>query len=197
MATRTYTKTKRASMEQQTRQRIIDAALTLYGTVGPAATTISAVAATASVQRLTVYRHFPRETDLMAGALAFWFDANPMPDPARWRDGVDPADWPIAILSMLYDYYSQTHTVWAGLEADCAKLADLQKLLQPAREALAILHADIMRSLPAGRRESTLCVAVVRHSLAFSTWQSLSAGGLDTVEIAALMEDWVRRCPLS
>lgn len=197
MATRTYTKTKRANKEQQTHRRIIDAALVLYGSVGPAATTISAVATKASVQRLTVYRHFPKETDLMAGALKAWFDSRPMPDPTEWRDGVDPQDWPIAILSMLYNYYSETSNVWARLQADRAKHDDLEKLMQPANARLAVIQDDILRHLPTGRRDNVLCRAVVAHSVQFSTWKSLTDSALDTVEVAALMEDWVRHCPLS
>ena len=197
MATRTYTKTKRADKEQDTHQKIIDAALLLYGSVGPAATTISAVATKASVQRLTVYRHFPKEADLMAGALKAWFESSPMPDPADWRDRVNPQDWPIAILSMLYYYYSETSNVWAGLQSDRGKLEDLDNALRPADKHLALIQDDIMRHLPAARRDNALCRAVVRHSVQFSTWQSLTTSELDTVEIAALMEDWVRHSPLS
>jgi Bacterial regulatory proteins, tetR family len=47
-----------------TRQRITEVAIELHGTVGPARTTLSAVAKQAGVQRHTVYRHFPTEADL-------------------------------------------------------------------------------------------------------------------------------------
>ena len=133
----------------------------------------------------------------MAGALKAWFESSPMPDPADWRDRVNPQDWPIAILSMLYHYYSETSHVWGGVQSDRGKLEDLDKALRPADKHLALIQDDIMRHLPAARRGNNLCRAVVRHSLQFSTWQSLAASELDTVEIAALMEDWVRHSPLS
>ena len=58
---RPYTKTRRAELEQQTRERITEAAVELHGSLGPARTTISAIAQRADVQRATVYRHFPDE----------------------------------------------------------------------------------------------------------------------------------------
>ena len=62
--TRRYRKRLRAEQEQQTRQAITEAAVKLHGTLGPARTTVSAIAEEAGVQRATVYRHFPDEPSL-------------------------------------------------------------------------------------------------------------------------------------
>src|SRR5215217_958729 len=48
---RRYEKRARATKERETRQRIVEAALTLHGTVGPARTTISAIAEQAGERR--------------------------------------------------------------------------------------------------------------------------------------------------
>ena len=61
---RKYTLKKRADQQAQTRQRIVEAAVDLHGSVGPAATTISMVAERAGVQRHTLYAHFPDERSL-------------------------------------------------------------------------------------------------------------------------------------
>ena len=47
---RRYEKRKRAANELETRQRILEAALALHGTVGPSRTTISAIAEQAGVR---------------------------------------------------------------------------------------------------------------------------------------------------
>lgn len=193
---RAYNKTKRASKERETHQRIIDAAQELYCSVGPAATTISAVALRASVQRLTVYRHFPAETDLMAGVVKHFASENPMPDPNDWRNDVAPENWPIAILSMLYSYYSEKALLWSALLSDRDKLPELAGLLANFDQQLLTMQHDILSHLPAIRQRSVLCQSVVHHAVQFSTWRSLSENGLDTVEIAALMEDWIQKCPL-
>lgn len=195
MAARSYNKTKRLTKEQETHRKIMDAALSLYGSVGPAATTISAVADNASVQRLTIYRHFPQETGLMDEAITTWFAENPLPDPPEWRDGVARDNWPIAILSMLYSYFSDASDVLPGLLNDRSKLSHLDDLLSSFDQQINVMYSDILGCQSANRQTSDLVQSVVRHAVTFSTWQSLSHNNLDTVEIAALMEDWVQRCP--
>src|SRR5690242_2122917 len=51
--TRTYTLKRRAEQQADTRRRIVEAAVDLHATVGPAATTVSMVAERAGVQRHT------------------------------------------------------------------------------------------------------------------------------------------------
>jgi AcrR family transcriptional regulator len=53
-ATRPYRLGRRAERQAQTRQRIVEAAVDLHATVGPATTSVSAIAERAGVQRLTV-----------------------------------------------------------------------------------------------------------------------------------------------
>ena len=61
---RTYTLKRRAEQQAETRQRIVEAAVELHGSVGPALTTFSMVAERAGVQRHTLYAHFPDERSL-------------------------------------------------------------------------------------------------------------------------------------
>src|SRR5512134_1449821 len=86
---RRYRKRRRAALEEETRRRITEAAVELHGTIGPARTTVSAVADRAGVQRATVYRHFPDEESLFAACSAHWAMLNPPPDPGSW-DEPDP-----------------------------------------------------------------------------------------------------------
>ena len=62
--TRIYKLKRRAEQQAGTRQRIVEAAVDLHGSVGPVQTTISMIAERAGVQRHTVYAHFPTERDL-------------------------------------------------------------------------------------------------------------------------------------
>ena len=54
MTKRKYKKTKRAEQQAQTRDRIVEATVSLHEELGPANTSIKAVAERAGVQRLTV-----------------------------------------------------------------------------------------------------------------------------------------------
>ena len=55
----------------------------LHGTLGPARTSISAIAERAGVRRSTVYRHFPDEAALFGACSSHWAAANPVPDMTR------------------------------------------------------------------------------------------------------------------
>src|SRR6185295_8969579 len=76
---------KRAAEMAETHRRITEAAIELHGTIGPARTTLSAVAKRAGVERRTLYRHFPTEADLFAACSTHYFAAYPWPDLDAWR----------------------------------------------------------------------------------------------------------------
>src|SRR5215472_8515295 len=105
---RKYELKKRAADMAETRRRITEAAVELHGTVGPARTTMSAVARRAGVQRHTVYRYFPTEDDLVAACSAHFFATNPWPDPETWLELGDPVERLARALNELYAYYERT-----------------------------------------------------------------------------------------
>src|SRR4051812_49704398 len=84
---RPYRMKRRAELEASTRLRITESAVALHGTLGPARTSISAIAEHAGVRRSTVYRHFADEAALFAACSSHWRAANPAPDLAEWRGG--------------------------------------------------------------------------------------------------------------
>src|SRR5438128_5426225 len=105
---RSYQLKRRAARQDQTRQRIIEAAIELHQTIGPAATTVSEIAERAQVGRVTVYRHFPDELALARACSGKYFERNPAPDPARWETIADPCDRLRTGLSAPYAYHRAT-----------------------------------------------------------------------------------------
>jgi AcrR family transcriptional regulator len=190
---RKYELKKRAAEMAETHLRITEAAIELHGTVGPARTTLSAVAKRAGVERRTLYRHFPTEADLFAACSTHYFTANPFPDLDNWRAIRDPQQRLDQALNELYAYYERTEPMLSNALRD-AELVDF------ARDAVAPLHAyldeaaDILTSgrRARGRRQQLLGGAV-RHALAFSTWRSLSTNGIRRAEAATLMSTLVER----
>src|SRR6476619_3529215 len=89
---RPYRLQARAAAMDATRRRITRAAVELHGTVGPAATTMSAVAERAGITRATLYRHFPNDEALLKACSAEWRSANPAPNPEQWATVPDPYD---------------------------------------------------------------------------------------------------------
>jgi len=69
---------------ERTRARITKAAIDLHCSIGPAATTMSAVADRAGVTRATLYRHFANDETLLKACSAAWRSANQAHDTAQW-----------------------------------------------------------------------------------------------------------------
>src|SRR4051794_7398548 len=103
---RPYRMTKRAELEEQTRTRITESAVALHQELGPARTSISAVAARAGVRRSTVYRHFPDEAALFDACSSHWRAANPPPDPRAWAAIEDPAGRGTAAVAQPYAVFA-------------------------------------------------------------------------------------------
>ena len=82
---RPYRKRKRAASELQTRLRITEAAVELHQSVGPARTSVKAIAERAGVQRATVYRHFPTEQALFDACTSHYYARIRCPIPASGR----------------------------------------------------------------------------------------------------------------
>jgi AcrR family transcriptional regulator len=184
---RKYELKKRAEDMAETHLRITEAAIELHGSIGPARTTMSAVAKRAGVERRTLYRHFPTEVDLFAACSSHYFAANPWPDLGAWRAIRDPEQRLERALDELYAYYERTEPMFSNVLRD-AELVDF------ARDAVAPLNAYLDEAadvLAAGRkvrgRRRRLLGGALRHALAFSTWRSLSANGMGRADAAKLM----------
>src|SRR5438876_5193774 len=109
-STRPYRLGRRAERQAQTRQRIVEAAVDLHTTVGPAATSISAIADRAGVQRHTVYAHFADETALFHACSSHWIGNNPFPDGAEWLEIVDPGERLRRALGDVYAWYERVES---------------------------------------------------------------------------------------
>ena len=69
---RKYEMKRRAERQKETHRRITEAAVELHKTVGPARTTVSAIAEKAGVQRHTYYAHFHETKDLYKACTAHY-----------------------------------------------------------------------------------------------------------------------------
>jgi len=188
MKTRRYRQKQRAASQRETRERIVDAAVALHEELGPAATTISALAERAGVQRLTVYRHFANEKEILNACSAKWFASHQPPDVAGIK-GADARGRTRAVFRALYDYYSQTQGMWRSLYADLGRLAALDEIMAGFDGYLAAVADSVLRDWTPAR--SMKLRATVAHALHFSTWQSLEAQGLGRAAMAELVAAWV------
>ena len=188
MKKRKYQLKKRAINRDRTRARIVEATVGLHQELGPKATTISAIAERAGVQRLTVYRHFPNERDLLAACSSSFIAEYPPPPlgAIRVRGAQERTR---AVLYALYRYYRDTADMWTSIYRDVDRVAAVAEVMKGFEDYLETLKADLLAEW--SPRRSKRLQASLGHSLRFSTWQSLDAQGLGTREMADLAGRWV------
>jgi AcrR family transcriptional regulator len=185
---RPYRKKRRAELEARTRLQITESAVALHGTLGPAHTSISAIAEHAGVRRSTVYRHFPDETALFAACSSHWRAANPVPDLARWKVVEQPDERLRAALEELYAHYRRTERMRENILRDEASMPLITKTLSGYRRYLAAAADVLMRGRGLRGGAAKRVRAAVGHALAFTTWQSLAREqGLEDRHAADLM----------
>lgn len=183
---RRYRMRKRREDIEETRQRIVEAAVELHGSVGPAQTTFSAIAERAGVQRSTVYRHFADEEALFGACTSHWFARHPWPTPAASAKDADPAERLDRSLRELYRYFDANQQMLGNSYRDIEVMpAFVGELL---RAQVGAMHASLMVAWPAGVNRDRLASAVAL-ALDFRVWQSLNDGGLEPEAAAALMAE--------
>jgi AcrR family transcriptional regulator len=186
---RKYEKKARAEAEAQTRQRITESAVELHGSLGPARTSMSAVAEHAGVRRSTLYRHFPDEEALFGACSAHWRAQNPPPAIGVWAATEDPDERLATALKELYAHYGRTEGMMDKLLRDAPSVPIVEELMGSGYQAfLATAGEELMRGRKARGKARSRQRAAIGHALAFRTWQDLTRGqGLDDGETVELM----------
>ncbi|WP_243878759.1 TetR/AcrR family transcriptional regulator [Streptomyces sp. KS 21] len=166
---RGYEMRKRAEDVGRTRQRIIEAAVHLHGTAGPASTSIAAIAERAGVTRLTVYRHFPDEKALFEACSGHWLSRQQLPRPERWSAFESPLERLTAGLADLYRFYR------AGEQMLTLVIRDQHAVPESVRDARAEMSRKYVEVLAGAwpEADAPLRRAVIGHAASFSTWRSL------------------------
>lgn len=173
---RRYELKQRAETQRQTRQRIVEAAIELHATKGPARTTLSDIARLAGVQRHTLYRHFPDALSLGLACSGLYMERNPPPDAEPWL-ALHGEERLRRGIGELYGFYERNEPMFSRVTAD-AETDPLTREMAELRfgEALAAIHAALAAVLP--RRKTAR--AALDLALEFRTWQRLLRSGLST-----------------
>jgi AcrR family transcriptional regulator len=186
--TRPYKMKRRAELEAQTKLRITESAVELHGTLGPARTSMKAVAEHAGVPRSTVYRHFADEEALFGACSAHWSAENPPPDVTRWTQIDDPDERLTAALDELYTYYRRAGGMLDKLLRDEVQVPIVAKLFAPYHQLMELVTEILMRGRGLRGKARDRTRAAIGHAIAFRAWQQLTEEGeLGDGEAAELM----------
>lgn len=186
---RSYTKTKRAEKEAETRERIVEAALQLHGEHGPLATTISMIAERAGVQRHTVYAHLPDDRAVFMACSGLHLERSPLPSPELWAPINDPSERLGAALTALFAWFAGNEALLGAVLRD----AETSALLREISELrFGGPFGAIIASLSPGLDAKGL--AALNLALSFHTWRTLvRESGLEPNDAVNLMVETVHR----
>jgi AcrR family transcriptional regulator len=190
---RKYEMKRRAERQRETHRRITEAAVELHETVGPARTTVSAIAEKAGVQRHTYYAHFPDLKDLYQACTAHYLEQNPLPEPPFWAEVADAEERLRIALSEVYSYYGGNEAMLANVLRDAQldpvgqeTMVSFYQYWEMMRDALTDAFGT------SGERREVLRGAIAL-ALDFQTWRTLVRGqGLDRDRASELMVGMVR-----
>ena len=192
MKKRKYTKTRRAEQQDETRNRIVEALVALHEEVGPAQTSIKAIAEKAGVQRLTVYRHFPDDASLFQACTSHYLELHPPPDIADWAEVENAHERSHSVLLAFYKYYRQTEKMWNTAYRDVDQVEALQGPMNQFEAYIDQVNDDLLKTWSKTHNIKKQLQLTLRHALRFSTWQSLKNAKLKDEKIAELVGTWLR-----
>jgi AcrR family transcriptional regulator len=181
--TRSYILKRRAEQQAETRRRIVEAAVDLHSSVGPAQTSLSMIAERAGVQRHTLYAHFPDERSLAMACSGLTMERDPLPDAGPWRSITDGDKRLRTGLRAIYDWYERN----AELAGCVMRDAEQHKLTREIAELRLGPYMTAYREV-LGDRRSAKQRAVLGLAISYFTWRSLvRESGLQQAAAVAVM----------
>ena len=167
--TRAYTQKRRAEQQAETRQRIVEAAVELHSSIGPARTTVSMVAERAGVQRHTFYAHFPEDRSLFLACSGLVTERDPLPDAESWRSVQAPTERLQAGLRAIYDWYERNASLLASVLRDAETHALTREIAELQFGPPMAVYREVLGAKLTARQRTVLALA-----LSFFTWRTLT-----------------------
>lgn len=192
MTNRSYKLNERARAQAETRQRIVEAAVQLHEELGPRATTVSAIADRAGVQRLTVYRHFPDDAAMFHACTTHWNERNPAPDRALWVEETDPMARARAAVGAFAAYYRRTRGMWTVAYRDGPSIEALKEPMSHYADYIDAVANDIAEPFGATGEAKARIFETARMVLRFPVFDGLASDGLDDEAITGLAMAWLQ-----
>lgn len=172
-SSRTYRKRARAQQEDETRQRIVDAAIELHQTAGFPGASVAAIAERAGVGRVTVYRHFPDYDAIIHACTTHYMQIHPPPQVSEWEGFDDPDILLPTVVADIYDYFQANEAMFTQGAANSIFLPYLaERMIEIGMYWVGVrdwLIARLLRDRPPTQDQA----ALVGLLLSFAGWQAL------------------------
>ena len=188
MRRRGYRLGKRAQSASATRQRIVEATLTLHDEQGITGTSVRDVAGRAGVAPATVLHHFPRMDDLIQACGELSFALAPMPAEAIFDAGADRASRMRRLTLELFSWWERLGVSgWNHLQVDRVALPRVDEWLREVAE----MHRRLVATAIGQAAHSH--IEVVTAMTTQGVWNSMRASGIETREAAAQVARLINR----
>ncbi len=168
---RGYTLKRRAEQQAQTRLKIVEAAVDLHGTVGPANTSLSMVAERAGVQRNTLYAHFPDLRSLQMACSGLSFERSPPPQGDDWRSMADRGARLRRGLTAVYSWYAANAALFGCVLRDAEHHALTREIAELRLGPVVAGWTEVLAEGLAGSQRALLNLALDFHG-----WRALARG---------------------
>jgi AcrR family transcriptional regulator len=182
----------RAAAAQQTRERIMEAAMTLHAEQGVLATSYEQIAERAGTAPATVYRHFPSLAELLPACARSIHVLRPV-TPELVKDLFRGLERPSSRMEVLVrgtcECYGRDGAWLRAARHEEHLLEPLGNLARLQRENLALLVRAALEGANASERTARVLAALID----FPVWDALQAAGLSAAEatdqVLALVRD--------
>jgi AcrR family transcriptional regulator len=165
---RKYNLGRRAEQQAETRQRIVEAAVELHGTLGPAKTSLSMIAERAGVQRHTLYAHFPDARSLAMACSGLAFERDPPPAHEPWLEIADTDKRLRTGLRAIYDWYDRNGDLNSAVLRDAEHHELTREIVQLRFGPVIGAYIDAL-----GEPFNTKQRVMLGLALSFFTWRTL------------------------
>ncbi len=168
---RKYELKSRATRQEATRQRIVEAAVALHEELGPARTSISAIAERAGVERLTVYRHFATEGEIFQACSAHFNELHPFPDFPAWEAIDDPFARLSLGLTELYGYFAESERMLSAVIRDTPSTPAMHETVAHYQQGFRAMFDLLVTGFTMSGIAAELVQLPIRLAIEFHTWQ--------------------------
>ncbi len=190
---RRYQMATRERAVQDTRQRIIDAAISLHAQRGVIATNWEEIAERASVSTATVYRHFPSLGELVPACARTAFEAGArLPSPAQAAAAFAGLTRPAPRIERLIRESCRCYELGAGWLAaarrDAKSVPALDRAVRLQERVLGVL----IQAALGDAFVDAQTMSVIKALIDFPFWKALTDAGVAAEKVPRVINDLVR-----
>jgi len=190
---RRYQMATRERAVQETRQRIIDAAISLHAQRGVIATNWEEIAAGAGVSTATVYRHFPSLGELVPACARTAFEAGAsLPTPAQAAAAFARLTRPAPRIERLIRESCRCYELGAGWLAAARRDAKSVPALDRAVRLQDRVLGVLIQAALGDAFVDAQTMSVIKALIDFPFWKALTDAGVATEKLPQVINDLVR-----